>query len=84
MGWLMKLFGLEKEHTYTNVEINGGFDVYYDGKPTGYQIMKYKEGYYIYKNNKKIKDAIFFHTLKSANMGVMIIHKNLGGVVFND
>ena len=84
MGWFSRLLGLEEKHEYSNIKIKGGFEVYYDGKPIGYQIMEHKEGYYIYKNHKIVKDPVFFNTLKSANMGVMIIHRNIGEVVFNE
>jgi len=46
--------------------------------------MKYKNGFYIYKNHKKLKDAVFFTTLRSTNLGVLIIRENVRNVIFEN
>ena len=85
MGWIKKIFGMSenmpKNDTYTHKDIKGGVEVFYNEEPTGYQIMKSKKGFYIHKNHKRVKNPILFSTLKSAEVGVLILHQDIVGIV---
>lgn len=84
MGFIKKIFGIEKEPDYGEIELKNGKLLTYHGKKIDYSVIKEKSGYFIYRKGKRIKNAVCFDTEKSAMLCAALLHQKVNGVIFDE